>query len=61
MHTYSTVHTHNTQTQSHAYEGRGLGGKGGARGKVYSKPTRGAATSDDDDVSVSEISQQRQC
>ena len=31
------------------HEGRGRGRNGGARGKVYSKPTRGAATSDDDD------------
>ena len=31
------------------HEGRGRGGNGGARGKGYSKPTRGAATSDDDD------------
>ena len=31
------------------HEGRGRGVNGGARGKGYSKPTRGAATSDDDD------------
>ena len=31
------------------HEGRGQGGDGGARGKVWSKPTQRAATSDDDD------------
>ena len=31
------------------HEGRGRGGDGGARGKVCSKPTRGAATNDDID------------
>ena len=35
------------------HEGRGRGGDGGARGKVYSKPTRVDATSDDQMMMIS--------
>ena len=42
-------------------EGRGREGNGGARGKGYSKPTRGAATSDDDDQYYCSFSEHLLC